>query len=61
MYDKTGLLELAKGLHSAGVGLLGSGGTARKIRDAGIPIQYVNLSSRSISRSGAHKLEKSQI
>jgi phosphoribosylaminoimidazolecarboxamide formyltransferase / IMP cyclohydrolase len=39
VYDKTGLLELAQGLHTAGVRLLGSGGTAKKIRDAGIPIE----------------------
>lgn len=38
VYDKTGLLVLAKGLISAGVQLLGSGGTAKKIREAGIPI-----------------------
>ena len=38
VYDKTGLLELAQGLHDAGVRLLGSGGTAKKIREAGIPI-----------------------
>ena len=41
MYDKSNLLELAKGLHDAGVRLLGSGGTAKKIREAGIPIEYV--------------------
>jgi MGS-like domain len=39
VYDKTDLLDLAKGLADAGVGLLGSGGTAKKIREAGIPIQ----------------------
>ena len=44
MYDKTGLLELAEGLQKAGVQLLGSGGTAKKIRDAGIPIKYVSCS-----------------
>ncbi|KZV92415.1 bifunctional purine biosynthesis protein ade10 [Exidia glandulosa HHB12029] len=38
VYDKTGLLELAKALHGAGVQLLGSGGTAKKVRDAGLPI-----------------------
>ncbi|KLO13304.1 AICARFT/IMPCHase bienzyme [Schizopora paradoxa] len=42
VYDKTGLLELAEGLHKAGVKLLGSGGTAKKIRDAGIPISDVS-------------------
>ncbi|KAI8985782.1 bifunctional purine biosynthesis protein ade10 [Trametes punicea] len=42
VYDKTNLLELASGLHSAGVRLLGSGGTAKKIREAGIPIEDVS-------------------
>jgi phosphoribosylaminoimidazolecarboxamide formyltransferase/IMP cyclohydrolase len=41
VYDKTGLLELAKGLLESGVRLLGSGGTAKKIREAGIPIESV--------------------
>ena len=39
VYDKTDLLDLAKGLAGAGVRLLGSGGTAKKIREAGISIQ----------------------
>ncbi|TFK39491.1 bifunctional purine biosynthesis protein ade10 [Crucibulum laeve] len=42
VYDKTDLLHLAKGLESAGVRLLGSGGTAKKIREAGIPIEDVS-------------------
>ncbi|KAI0332766.1 bifunctional purine biosynthesis protein ade10 [Cubamyces sp. BRFM 1775] len=42
VYDKTNLLELATGLHGAGVRLLGSGGTAKKIREAGIPIEDVS-------------------
>ncbi|PPQ88695.1 hypothetical protein CVT25_009459 [Psilocybe cyanescens] len=42
VYDKTDLLDLAKGLLAAGVRLLGSGGTAKKIRDAGIPIEDVS-------------------
>ncbi|KAL9933406.1 hypothetical protein V8E36_007582 [Tilletia maclaganii] len=42
VYDKTNILDLAKGLHSAGVRLLGSGGTAKKIRDAGLPIGDVS-------------------
>lgn len=41
MYDKTGLLPFAKGLKEAGFRLLGSGGTARMIRDAGIEIECV--------------------
>jgi AICAR transformylase/IMP cyclohydrolase PurH len=39
VYDKTGLLELATALHQSGVRLLGSGGTAKKIREAGISIE----------------------
>uniref|UniRef100_A0A8H7XS81 MGS-like domain-containing protein n=1 Tax=Psilocybe cubensis TaxID=181762 RepID=A0A8H7XS81_PSICU len=42
VYDKTDLLDLAQGLLAAGVRLLGSGGTAKKIRDAGIPIEDVS-------------------
>ena len=43
VYEKTDLLDLAKGLQAAGVRLLGSGGTAKKIREAGIPIECVDL------------------
>ncbi|EPQ31692.1 uncharacterized protein PFL1_01025 [Pseudozyma flocculosa PF-1] len=42
VYDKTGLLELAKGLHAKGVRLLGSGGTAKMVREAGLPIGDVS-------------------
>ncbi|KAG6897702.1 bifunctional phosphoribosylaminoimidazolecarboxamide formyltransferase/IMP cyclohydrolase [Termitomyces sp. T32_za158] len=42
VYDKTGLIELAQGLAKAGVRLLGSGGTAKKIREAEIPIEDVS-------------------
>jgi phosphoribosylaminoimidazolecarboxamide formyltransferase/IMP cyclohydrolase len=42
VYDKTDLLDFAKGLQAAGVRLLGSGGTAKKIREAGIPIEDVS-------------------
>jgi phosphoribosylaminoimidazolecarboxamide formyltransferase/IMP cyclohydrolase len=38
VYDKTGILELAAGLHELGWDLVSSGGTARAIRDAGIPV-----------------------
>jgi len=41
VYNKANLLELAQGLRSHGFQLLGSGGTAKKIRDAGIPIDDV--------------------
>ena len=43
VYDKTGLLPLAERLAGAGVRLLGSGGTAKKIREAGIQIECVDL------------------
>ncbi len=36
--DKSGLLELAKELHSLGVELIASGGTATALRDAGLPV-----------------------
>lgn len=39
--DKTGLEELAKGFHAAGVLLLASGGTATKIRGLGLPVRDV--------------------
>ncbi|HEX7381242.1 MAG TPA: bifunctional phosphoribosylaminoimidazolecarboxamide formyltransferase/IMP cyclohydrolase [Nevskiaceae bacterium] len=40
--DKTGLVELARALVSAGVELLSTGGTARCLRDAGIPVRDVS-------------------
>ncbi|KAJ3322523.1 bifunctional phosphoribosylaminoimidazolecarboxamide formyltransferase/IMP cyclohydrolase, partial [Gonapodya sp. JEL0774] len=39
--DKTGLLDLARGLHSFEVKLVASGGTAKAIRDAGLPVADV--------------------
>ncbi|MCS7242234.1 bifunctional phosphoribosylaminoimidazolecarboxamide formyltransferase/IMP cyclohydrolase [Candidatus Caldatribacterium sp.] len=39
--DKTGLGDLARGLHELGVQLLSTGGTARYIRDLGIPVREV--------------------
>lgn len=41
VYDKTGLVELATGLHQAGVELVSTGSTAAKIADAGIPVTPV--------------------
>lgn len=43
VYDKTGLLPFAKALKALGFKLLGSGGTAKMIRDAGIEIECVFL------------------
>jgi phosphoribosylaminoimidazolecarboxamide formyltransferase/IMP cyclohydrolase len=41
VWDKTGLVELARVLHENGVELVSSGGTARAISDAGIPVTTV--------------------
>ncbi|RMI28119.1 bifunctional phosphoribosylaminoimidazolecarboxamide formyltransferase/IMP cyclohydrolase [Nocardia stercoris] len=41
VYDKTGLIELATGLHAAGVELVSTGSTAARIADAGIPVTPV--------------------
>ena len=38
VYDKTGIVELARGLHDLGWDLVSSGGTARSIREEGIPV-----------------------
>jgi phosphoribosylaminoimidazolecarboxamide formyltransferase/IMP cyclohydrolase len=39
--DKSGLLDFARGLHSLGWELLSPGGTARAVREAGIPVRDV--------------------
>ncbi|MFI7679718.1 bifunctional phosphoribosylaminoimidazolecarboxamide formyltransferase/IMP cyclohydrolase [Actinophytocola sp. NPDC049390] len=39
--DKSGLLELAAGLHAAGVEIVSTGGTAKVIADAGVPVTPV--------------------
>jgi len=41
VYDKTGVAELAAGLAAAGVELVSTGATARRIADAGIPVTPV--------------------
>jgi phosphoribosylaminoimidazolecarboxamide formyltransferase/IMP cyclohydrolase len=38
VYDKTGLLELARGLHEAGVQIVSTGSTAAVIAEAAIPV-----------------------
>lgn len=40
--DKTGLVDFAKKLKSLGYSLVGSGGTAKAIRDAGIIVTDVS-------------------
>ncbi|GHD94559.1 bifunctional phosphoribosylaminoimidazolecarboxamide formyltransferase/IMP cyclohydrolase [Streptomyces naganishii] len=41
VYDKTGLEELARGLHEAGVALVSTGSTAARIAAAGVPVTKV--------------------
>ncbi|MGV0716020.1 bifunctional phosphoribosylaminoimidazolecarboxamide formyltransferase/IMP cyclohydrolase [Mycolicibacterium sp. XJ662] len=41
VYDKTGLAELARGLHDAGVAIVSTGSTAKTIADAGVPVTPV--------------------
>jgi len=41
VYDKTGVVELAKGLVDLGWDLVSSGGTARAIAEAGLPVTDV--------------------
>uniref|UniRef100_A0A8B9CX52 Bifunctional purine biosynthesis protein ATIC n=1 Tax=Anser brachyrhynchus TaxID=132585 RepID=A0A8B9CX52_9AVES len=36
--EKTGLVEFAKSLNALGLGLIASGGTAKSLRDAGLPV-----------------------
>ncbi|KAL3232655.1 Bifunctional purine biosynthesis protein ADE17 [Nakaseomyces bracarensis] len=42
VYDKTGLLDLAKGLIENNVRILASGGTANMVREAGFPVEDVS-------------------
>ncbi len=42
VHDKTGLVEFARGLCALGWTLIASGGTARAIRDAGLPVTEVS-------------------
>jgi phosphoribosylaminoimidazolecarboxamide formyltransferase/IMP cyclohydrolase len=41
VYDKAGLLDLATGLHAAGVEIVSTGSTAQRIADAGVPVTTV--------------------
>ena len=42
VFDKTGLIDLAKALSAAGVELLSTGGSASAIKQAGIPVRDVS-------------------
>ena len=41
VFDKSGIAELAEGLHAAGWQLLSSGGTAREVAARGVPVTDV--------------------
>jgi phosphoribosylaminoimidazolecarboxamide formyltransferase/IMP cyclohydrolase len=41
VYDKTGLVDLARGLHDAGVSIVSTGSTAKTIAGSGIPVTPV--------------------
>src|SRR3954453_7900356 len=40
--DKTGIIDFARALHAMGAELISTGGTARMIRDDGIPVKDVS-------------------
>ena len=48
VYDKTGLLDLAKGLIKQNVRLLASGGTAKMIRESGMAVEYAMPSQSAV-------------
>ncbi|KAK3053165.1 bifunctional phosphoribosylaminoimidazolecarboxamide formyltransferase/IMP cyclohydrolase [Extremus antarcticus] len=47
VYDKTGLLDLAKGLVKNDIRLLASGGTAKLIREGGFPVEDVSAITKA--------------
>ncbi|KAI8949658.1 AICARFT/IMPCHase bienzyme [Xylaria longipes] len=47
VYDKTGLLDLAKGLIQQNVRILASGGTARMIRESGFPVEDISAITKA--------------
>ena len=40
--DKTGLVDFAKELHALGIEIVSTGGTARSLKDAGIPVVEIS-------------------
>jgi phosphoribosylaminoimidazolecarboxamide formyltransferase/IMP cyclohydrolase len=47
VFDKTGVVEFARGLRAFGVDLLSTGGTAKALKEAGIPITEVSAHTGS--------------
>ena len=44
VYDKTGIVEFAKALDELGYELVSTGGTARKLRSAGLDLSLIHIS-----------------
>ncbi|MCK5655476.1 MAG: bifunctional phosphoribosylaminoimidazolecarboxamide formyltransferase/IMP cyclohydrolase, partial [Candidatus Aureabacteria bacterium] len=42
VYDKTGIVEFARGLHQLGIEIISTGGTAKLLKDEGIPIVKIS-------------------
>ena len=61
VYDKAGLLPFAQGLAEQGVRLLGSGGTAKAIRNAGMDIGYVFTLHRASQLWGRRRTSASEL
>lgn len=47
VYDKTGLLDLAKGLIQNNVRILASGGTSKMIRESGFPVEDISAITKA--------------
>ena len=43
VFDKKGVVELAKSLQQSGVSIISTGGTAKKLSDEGIPNVQVKI------------------
>ncbi len=42
VYDKKGVVDFAKGLSDLGIELISTGGTAKKLKEAGIPVMAIS-------------------
>ena len=51
--DKAGVADFGAGLASAGYGLLSTGGTAKALRDAGLPCPVVSVGSTPTAHAAA--------
>ncbi|KAF5099752.1 hypothetical protein D0Z03_000946 [Geotrichum reessii] len=57
VYNKTGLLDLAKGLVDNGVRLLASGGTANLVRGAGFPVENIDSDEKDLQEQNIDKVD----